>query len=110
MTSNFLNVLCQKFKFSPIFSLIGHSYVFCIAMFYLCSKSKLVFIIANDCGSLFSTVANKSIQQAAVQYILDTVVEELQLDPNRTFIYVEMAFFTRWWNQQNEATKQVVRL
>ena len=44
-----------------------------------------------------------------MQYILDTVVQELQLDSNRTFIYVEMAFFTRWWNQQNEATKQVVR-
>ena len=54
-------------------------------------------------------LANKTIQQAAVQYILDTVVDELQKDPNRTFIYVEMAFFVRWWNEQSDATKQVVR-
>ncbi len=65
------------------------------------------FVLALLCICYFA--ANKSIQQAAVQYILDTVVEELQLDSKRTFIYVEMAFFTRWWNQQNDATKQVVR-
>ena len=52
---------------------------------------------------------NKSIQDAAVQYILDTVMTELQKDPNRTFIYVEIAFFSRWWNQQSEAMKQTVR-
>ena len=58
---------------------------------------------------VFLSPANKSIQEAAVQYILDSVVQELQKDPNRTFIYVEMAFFTRWWNEQSDATKQVVR-
>jgi hypothetical protein len=25
------------------------------------------------------------------------------------FIYVEMAFFTRWWQEQSETTKSVVR-
>ena len=64
----------------------------------------LVFLI------LYYTAANKSIQQAAVQYILDTVVQELQLDSNRTFIYVEMAFFTRWWNQQDSDTQTIVSL
>ena len=58
---------------------------------------------------VFLSPANKTIQEAAVQYILDSVVQELQKDPNRTFIYVEMAFFTRWWNEQSNATKQVVR-
>ena len=33
---------------------------------------------------------------------------ELQLNPNRTFIYVEMAFFTRWWNEQSDETKEIV--
>lgn len=46
---------------------------------------------------------------AAVQYILDTVVQELQLDESRTFIYVEMAFFARWWREQNQATKDIVK-
>ena len=51
---------------------------------------------------------NNSIQHAAVQYILDTVIEQLQVDKNRTFIYVEMAFFTRWWKQQSDETKNIV--
>ena len=44
-----------------------------------------------------------------VQYILDTVVNELSKNPTRKFIYVEMAFFARWWRQQNNATKELVR-
>ena len=52
--------------------------------------------------------ANNSIQHAGVQYILDSVVQELLADPNRTFIYVEMAFFARWWDQQGEDTKEKV--
>ena len=54
-------------------------------------------------------LANNSIQHAAVQYILDTVIEQLLVDKDRTFIYVEIAFFTRWWNQQSDNTKNVVR-
>ena len=53
--------------------------------------------------------ANSSIQHAAVQYILDTVIEQLLVDENRTFIYVEIAFFVRWWNQQNDKMKEIVR-
>ena len=45
---------------------------------------------------------------AAVQYILDTVIEQLLVDKDRTFIYVEMAFFTRWWNEQSNATMDIV--
>lgn len=44
-----------------------------------------------------------------VQYILDTVRQELLDDPQRRFIYVEMAFFTRWWNQLQNATRQLVK-
>ena len=53
--------------------------------------------------------SNSSIEQAAVQFILDTVVEELWKDPNRRFIYVEMYYFERWWREQDEATKERVR-
>ncbi|XP_076058752.1 lysosomal alpha-mannosidase II isoform X1 [Oratosquilla oratoria] len=53
--------------------------------------------------------ANNTIQRAGVQYILDSVVQELQRDPSRRFIYVESAFFFRWWRQQDEQTKAVVK-
>ncbi|XP_077183388.1 lysosomal alpha-mannosidase [Paroedura picta] len=49
------------------------------------------------------------IQHAGVQYILDSVISELLTDRNRRFIYVEVAFFVRWWELQTEDTRQAVR-
>ena len=34
-----------------------------------------------------------------VFFVIDTVVTSLAQDPNRKFIYVETAFFARWWEQ-----------
>ena len=34
-----------------------------------------------------------------VFYVIDTVITTLAADPNRKFIYVETAFFARWWEQ-----------
>uniref|UniRef100_T1IVT5 Alpha-mannosidase n=1 Tax=Strigamia maritima TaxID=126957 RepID=T1IVT5_STRMM len=48
---------------------------------------------------------------AGVQYILDSVLEQLKLNPERRFIYVESAFFSRWFNNQDPATRlQVTNL
>merc|ERR1719376_44225 len=44
-----------------------------------------------------------------VQFILDTVVQELANDPAKKFIYVEMAFFWRWWKEQDDATRETVK-
>lgn len=44
-----------------------------------------------------------------VQYILDSVIEALDDNPDRRFIYVEIAFFWRWWNQQTEETHNKVK-
>lgn len=52
---------------------------------------------------------NRKIDKAAVQYILDGVITELQRDPARRFVYVEIAFFSRWWAQQDQRTKQIVK-
>ncbi|XP_006161046.1 lysosomal alpha-mannosidase [Tupaia chinensis] len=49
------------------------------------------------------------IQHAGVQYILDSVISALLADPTRRFIYVEIAFFSRWWHQQTNATQEAVR-
>ena len=64
--------------------------------------------LLSPCSSYHA--ANNSIQHAAVQYILDSVIQELLMDPDRTFIYVEMAFFARWWNQQSDEMKENVRV
>nr|CDS23033.1 lysosomal alpha mannosidase [Echinococcus granulosus] len=47
-------------------------------------------------------------QTAAVQYILDSVMHALSLNPSRKFTYVEMAFFERWWRLQNAAMQELV--
>ncbi|KAA8548291.1 hypothetical protein F0562_004720 [Nyssa sinensis] len=53
--------------------------------------------------------ANNSIWGACVQNVLDSVISALLDDKNRKFIFVEMAFFQRWWRQQSEALKTKVK-
>ena len=49
--------------------------------------------------------ANNSIQHAGVQYILDSVISQLRANRSKRFIYVEIAFFERWWNEQETDLK-----
>ncbi|XP_022991108.1 probable alpha-mannosidase At5g13980 isoform X2 [Cucurbita maxima] len=53
--------------------------------------------------------SNNSIQGACVQNVLDSVVSALLADKNRKFIYVEQAFFQRWWRDQSEIVQDVVK-
>ena len=53
--------------------------------------------------------SNNSIQHAGVQYILDSVIPQLIADPKKRFIYVEIAFFERWWNEQSDAMRAEVK-
>ena len=53
--------------------------------------------------------ANRSIEFAGVQFILDSVISALEKDPTRHFIYVEIAFFARWWREQDDSMRTVVR-
>ncbi|KAI7740719.1 hypothetical protein M8C21_023530 [Ambrosia artemisiifolia] len=57
----------------------------------------------------YYTGANNSIRGACVQNVLDSVISALLDDKNRKFIYVEIAFFQRWWNQQSELLKSKVK-
>jgi lysosomal alpha-mannosidase len=56
-----------------------------------------------------SNLARNNIQHAGVQYILDSVISALDENPDRRFIYVEIAFFWRWWNEQTDAMRNKVR-
>ncbi|CAF0769192.1 unnamed protein product [Adineta ricciae] len=53
--------------------------------------------------------ARNNIQHAGVQYVLDSLVHALEDNPDRRFIYVEMAFFWRWWNQQTDEIHDKVK-
>ena len=50
-----------------------------------------------------------SIQRAHVKAILDTTMEALAENENRTFTYVEQKFFSMWWNIQTNSTKDLVK-
>ncbi|XP_057335979.1 lysosomal alpha-mannosidase-like [Microplitis mediator] len=47
--------------------------------------------------------------KAGVQYIIDDVIQALKRDPTRRFVYVESSFFWKWWQRQNDKTKEEVR-
>ncbi|CAB0014713.1 unnamed protein product [Nesidiocoris tenuis] len=49
------------------------------------------------------------IQDAGVQYILDSVIQELSHDRRKRFIYVETAFFWKWWQEQDDAMRHLVK-
>lgn len=57
----------------------------------------------------FIFLAHNEIAHRGVQYILDSVVEELVANPDRRYIYVEMAFFWRWWNVQSDDMRNTVK-
>lgn len=52
---------------------------------------------------------NTSIFRAGVQYVLDTVMQALAQDKRRKFVYVEMSFFQRWYAEQTQPTRSLVK-
>jgi len=52
---------------------------------------------------------NSTIQRACVRCILDSVISALQHSSSRKFTYVEMAFFSMWWDAQSNDMKESVR-
>ena len=53
--------------------------------------------------------AEPTIQRAGVRKILNSVFKELLWNPDRKFIYVEQAFFQRWWDEIDSRTADAVR-
>ena len=53
--------------------------------------------------------SSNGIQNAQVQYVLDTVIIELENDATKNFIYVEVAFFIRWWREQTPEKQASVK-
>ena len=45
-----------------------------------------------------------------MQFILDTAIQQLLNNPERRFIYVEIAFFKRWFDEQTSERKQQVAM
>jgi lysosomal alpha-mannosidase len=54
-------------------------------------------------------LARNNIQHASVQHILDSVIISLDQNSDRRFIYVEIAYFWRWWNEQTDDIRNKVK-
>ncbi|XP_063709608.1 lysosomal alpha-mannosidase-like isoform X2 [Culicoides brevitarsis] len=54
--------------------------------------------------------SRSGIQKAGVQYILDSVVQALLNDPAKKFIYVESAFFFKWYDEQTPELQEKVKM
>lgn len=52
---------------------------------------------------------NLGFYRGSVQDILNSVMIELQADPQRTFTYAEMKYFMQWYRALTEAQKTTVK-
>jgi hypothetical protein len=50
------------------------------------------------------------VKRVGVNLILTEVIPELMKDKEKRFSYVEMKFFSMWWERQDEAMKEDVRM
>ena len=53
--------------------------------------------------------SNDTLQHASVNNLITATLAALKRVPERKFIYVEQAFFQRWWRQQSDDTKSDVK-
>ena len=53
--------------------------------------------------------SNSRIQKAGVQYIIDSAINAILQNENQKFIYVETAFFWKWWVQQEPILQAKVK-
>ncbi|XP_030940377.1 probable alpha-mannosidase At5g13980 isoform X2 [Quercus lobata] len=53
--------------------------------------------------------SNNSIKRGSVQDVLDSIVPALLADKNRKFIFIEQAFFQRWWRDQSVEVQSIVK-
>ena len=53
--------------------------------------------------------SNSSLARAGVQYSFDAVMPQLAVHSNRTWTVAEQAYFQRWWREQPDSMRTLVR-
>lgn len=97
---------------------VGTVLLFCVAVIMSTIDAKITVHLVphthDDIGWLktvdeYQYGLNLTIQPADVNELISSVVGGLLENPDRRFTYVEIGFFSRWWNQQTNATQDLVR-
>jgi len=75
------------------------------------SKPLTVHVIphSHDDVGWLDTMDNYFYKYKCVKCILDNMVISLTSNPKRTFTYVEISFFKKWYDQINDETKLIVK-
>ena len=74
-----------------------------------CASALTVHLVPHSHDDVGWQITVDQYYQREVHNILDTVVASLQANPARRFIYVEQAFFQRWWRLQNDTQRSAAR-
>jgi len=57
----------------------------------------------------YYTGANATVYSANVELIFDTVLNELIENPERTYSFCEISYFSRWWHEQTDKKREQVK-
>ncbi|XP_048525102.1 lysosomal alpha-mannosidase, partial [Dendroctonus ponderosae] len=79
-----------------------------------CTISDFRVLLCGSCsrrsrGDKLWISAKSLVYSAGVIYIYDNVLSAVRRRKDRRFIYVETAFFWKWWQDQEESDRQVLR-
>jgi len=65
-----------------------------------------VFVVPHSHDDVGWVQSIEEYYETQVRYIYDSTVASLIEDPSRTFIYVEQAYFSRWWKDNRTSDQQ----
>jgi len=71
-----------------------------------CEDFLNVFIVPHSHDDVGWVQTIEEYYENQVRYIYDSTVASLIVNPSRTFIYVEQAFFSRWWKDSRTSDQQ----
>merc|ERR1712205_230782 len=72
-------------------------------------KNLTVFVVAHSHDDTGWQRTVDQYYEEQVRYIYDTVVAAVRVNPERKFVFVETAFFMRWWREQTKGIKDATR-
>eukprot|EP00026_Physarum_polycephalum_P001546 Phypoly_transcript_01548.p1 GENE.Phypoly_transcript_01548~~Phypoly_transcript_01548.p1 ORF type:complete len:1071 (+),score=169.08 Phypoly_transcript_01548:77-3289(+) len=114
-----LNLICDASAATPVFNFTGEnptcSYNFDVWTKYACPVPKApqavtcpvyVYLVPHTHDDVGWILTIDGYYQQQVKHILDTTVASLMENPDRKFIYVEQAYFWRWWTDPNTTDTQ----
>jgi hypothetical protein len=117
--STILNFICDASASTPVFNFTGEkpecTYNIDVFSQYACPTTKgaqkvtcpvYVYLVPHTHDDVGWLLTIDGYYEQQVKNIFDTTVASLMQNPERKFIYVEQAYFWRWWTDPNTTDTQ----